>query len=410
MHRILTLSTTRGRRVLGVLSLALLVAVIAGCGSSSDNTNTSSSTAGAAGATTTAASGSSGIVADADKQLNVLYDGTFTLPTEKSPTPVKGKNIWAISIGQTSTSIASVLKVFKDVSASKLGWKVTVFDGKFQPNLWQTGIRQAIAAKADAIWVVNIDCQPVLAALEDAKRAKIPVIINEGYGCPAGKEDLLSYLATYNTTIKNGVVGKGEGSFAELNQAWGAAGAWQLIKATGGKAKIINLVETDNGSTLEISKGAHQVYDLCKTCKVLEDIKFVGGDIGPGLQSKVKQALTQHPDANAVHGNYDDILTTGVASAVSAAGGDIPIVGVEGNAAVMQLAREGKALGGSGFFGPWEGYCGIDEFIYVFAGQKPRPCGLGASAWNKDHHLAPAGQGFDPEMPYQAAYLKSWGL
>jgi ribose transport system substrate-binding protein len=393
------------RRLLAGLSLTLLVAAVAGCGSSGNSS-------GSSGATTSASSGAGATAAvnEANKQLDFLYKGTFTLPVGKSPTPPRNKNIWAISIGQTSTSIASVLKVFKSVAPSKLGWHVTVFDGKFQPNLWQTGIRQAIAAKADGIWVVNIDCQPIIAALADAKRAHIPVIINEGYGCPAGKENLVNYVAAYNTAYNDGIVSKAPGSFADLNRAWGAAGAWQLVKATGGKAKVINLIETDNGSTLEIGKGASDVFNRCSTCKVLDTIKFIGTDLGPGLQSKVSQALAQHPDANAVHANYDDTLTSGVASAVRSAGGKIAVVGLEGNPAVMQLARQGVVLGGAGYFGPWEGYCGIDEWIYVFAGKQPRPCGLGTSAWNKDHHLAPPGQNFSSDLPYQQAYLKSWGL
>jgi ribose transport system substrate-binding protein len=393
--------------------VALLAAgvVAVGCGSSSSEDSTASSPATATGATggSSDSGGSSDIVAKANEQMKAMYAGTYTLPEGTAPTPVKDKTLWIISIGQSAGAPVDMANGFI-AGAKALGWKTRIFDGKFEPNLWLAGVRQAIAAKADGIWLDNLDCTPLLAALKDAKAANIPVVINEGGPCPASEKDLVSYRASYNTKYDSGIVTKGEGTFEELNRAWGAAGAWNIIARTKGKADLINFVETDNASTLNIGQGVEETMALCPSCKILQKITFVGTDLGPGLQEKAQQAILQNPTANAIHGNYDSAITSGIGAAVRGSAKKPLLFGVEGFPANMDLTRQGVQTGGGGLDSPWEGFCGVDEFVHIFADKAPRPCGVGIMAWDKEHHLAPKGQGFTSGLDYKAAYLKSWGV
>jgi ribose transport system substrate-binding protein len=387
--------------------VALLAAgvVAVGCGDSSSSDSAASSSTGS----TSASSSSSDIVAKANEQMKAIYAGTYTLPEGTAPTPVKDKTLWIISIGQQAGAPVEMANGF--IAAAKaVGWQTKVYDGKFEPNQWLAGVRQAIAAKADGIWLDNLDCTPLVAALKDAKAANIPVVINEGGACPASQKDLVTYRASYNTKYDNGIVTKGEGTFEELNRAWGAAGAWNIIARTKGKANVINFVETDNASTLNIGQGVEETMALCSSCKIVKKVTFVGTDLGPGLQQKAQQAILQNPTANAIHGNYDSAITSGIGAAVRGRSTKPLLFGVEGFPANMDLVRQGVQTGGGGLESPWEGFCGVDEFIHIFAGKAPRPCGVGIMGWDKEHRLAPKGQSFTSGLDFKSAYLKSWGV
>jgi ribose transport system substrate-binding protein len=391
-------------RPLLVLSVTVVVAaaVLAGCGGGGSSSSTSAGSSASSGET-------SSFVGEADTQLAKLYKGTYELPEGPSPMPPAGtKNMWAISIGQAALSPVEGVNGFKE-AAAELGWHVTVFDGKFEPNLWLAGIRNAVAANADGIWVMNIDCAPIKAAVEEAERAGIPVVINQGRECTPGQSAPAKYIASYDTHYDNGFVTKAPGSFTEWNQAFGAVGGWWIAAKTEAEAKLLLLVETDNGSTISIGEGVEAVMKKCSTCEIVEKVTFVGTDLGPNLQQKTQQALIQNPDTNAIHANYDTAVTSGVAGAVRSAGSNALLVGGEGFAPNIELLREGIQAAGTGYEAKWDGWCGADEFIYVFAGKEPRACGVGVEAYDAEHNLPPAGQGFSSGLPYQQAYLKSWG-
>jgi len=69
-------------------------------------------------------------------------------------------------------------------AAQALGWKTKVFDGQFgADDAYDTGIRQAVAAKATAILLIGIDCNTAKAGLEAAKSAGIPVLGANSFDC-----------------------------------------------------------------------------------------------------------------------------------------------------------------------------------------------------------------------------------
>jgi ribose transport system substrate-binding protein len=387
--------------VLSAVGVALVVC-LTGCGGGGSSTSATSGGSSGSGSSTSFAG-------EAEKQLASLYKGTYELPHGKSPKPPAGKNVWAISIGQAALSPVEAIKGFQK-AAEALGWKVTVFDGKFEPNLWLAGIRDAVAAKADAIWIMNIDCAPVKAAVEEAEQANIPVVINQGRECTPGKSEPASYIASYDTHYDEGIVTKAPGSFTEWNQAFGAVGGWWIAAKTKAEAKLLLLVETDNGSTLSIGEGVEAVMDRCPTCEIAEKVTFTGTELGPALEQKTQQALIQNPEVNAVHANYDTTVTSGVGAAVRSSGKKVLLVGGEGFAPNIELVREGLQSAGTGYQASWDGWCGADELIYVFAGKDPRACGVGVEAYDAENNLPPEGQGFSSGLPYEEAFLKSWGV
>ena len=133
---------------------------------------------------TSTAGGDNAVVAEAQKALDAASGptGTFKEPPTGATNPPKGKDIVVIPFGQGIPSFAAAVKEVQ-AAGDKLGWNVRVVDGKFSPNAWLAGIRDAINAKADGIITFGPDCPPIKAALQDAKKANIPVINVEGHDC-----------------------------------------------------------------------------------------------------------------------------------------------------------------------------------------------------------------------------------
>jgi ribose transport system substrate-binding protein len=400
-------SKSHRRELLPMFALVVTVLTVAasGCGGSGDGSGDVSSASSADAKNDPAAK----IVAEANQQVDQLYKGTYKLPSGTSPTPASGKTIWAISAGQQALSPVNATRGLQ-TAGRVLGWNVKIWDGKYDPSQWLAGVRQAVSAKADGIWLYSFDCTPVKAAMQEAKRAGIPVVIAQGVDCGSGANSLAAHVAAYNTGYDNGVISTKPGTFQTWNEAFGGIGAWWIVAKTKGQAKVIEFVETDIQATLQANAGVDGVLKRCSTCKVVDKVEFTGADLGPKLQQKAQQALLQHPEANAITGNYDTAVTSGIAAAVRSAHRKIYLAGGEGYQPNMDLVRGGIQSTGAGYEAGWEGWCGADDFIYLFAKQRPRVCGVGVMAYDLNHNLAPKGQNFSTRLDYEQAYKKSWGV
>src|SRR4051794_17892697 len=130
----------------------VVAASVAACGSSS-----SDDAKGDTGSSSTTAAGPAYLKA-ADADLAKLYASTDGTPPATGPKAQKGKVVWEISCAEGAEGCALFSSTLKD-AAQRLGWKLTVFDGKFNAdNAYATGIRQAVAANADAIILNGVDC------------------------------------------------------------------------------------------------------------------------------------------------------------------------------------------------------------------------------------------------------------
>ncbi len=91
------------------------------------------------------------VVADA-KAAVAKYAGpqtTWEGPTS-APKPEAGKKIVYLS-GDEQNDISHLYGVYIKEAGEKLGWDVTIIDGKGSPTSWLAGINQAIALKPDGI-------------------------------------------------------------------------------------------------------------------------------------------------------------------------------------------------------------------------------------------------------------------
>jgi ribose transport system substrate-binding protein len=337
---------------------------------------------------------------EAQARLDELYAGTSTSPATDGPKPEPGKQIWVISLGQSIESAQVYTKAWQDAAAS-LGWEVKIVDGKFQPNLWLSGVEQAVAAGADGIILGAVDCAPVKTGLEAAKAAGIPVVGLESQDCEPSLESVISYA---------------EGTFEEFYTQLGKDAALALVAEGGTSAKFIELRETDLEVTLNMSAGYQAgLEEYCPECESVP-IEFTGADLGPALQQKVQQALNANPDAVGMFGSYDDIVLSGASSAILSAGRakDLYVIATPGNSSAMELIRAQRGLSADlAFDGGWEAYATIDWMNRRLSGEMPdgsnAPTGIGYQLIDVDHGLPETGT-VPSTVDYVAAYEQSWGV
>ena len=99
-------------------------------------------------------------------------------------TALKGKKVAIVNL----VKAVPILTQWEDEITSALkgsGIELTSVDGKFDPNEWGRGIEQAVAAKADLIFLLGVPPNAVAPQIAEAKKAGIPVLASlQGY---AGK-------------------------------------------------------------------------------------------------------------------------------------------------------------------------------------------------------------------------------
>lgn len=375
-------------RPLAVAAIAMTTALaLAACGSSGETSG--------GGKTSTAA------MAKFQKALDGYYAGVGSVPAGPAVKPPTGKTIWLVSGGlgvEYNVNVAAGVKA----AAAKLGWNIHVFDSKFDPTQMLAGVQQAIAAKADGIILGAIDCDEVKNGLTQAKAAGIPVVGIESNDCSPS----LEFNVTYN----------GHHDLEALDKMFGAAQATWVIVKTDGKAKVIMNTETDTQTTRWASDGIKEELAKCSGCSVVADASFVLADFGPTLQSKIQQALLQHPEANAFIPAYDATMTqSGGAQAIQASGraGKLVVAGGEGTLAGIAQIRSGNGMQMCACEDPsWESYASVDAMIRLLLKQDPNATdtGIGLQVVDKDHNLPAAGKGYVAPIDFVGAYLKMWGL
>jgi ribose transport system substrate-binding protein len=396
-------------RVLKALSLTIATAALAACNRGGPASQAAADAAGAAAAQPTAASGAAAdpeFLAYAQHQVDLAYQGTDRTAPTSAPKPQKGKKVWIISPGQIGESASIPTNAAKEAGEA-IGWKMTLFDAKLDPSMFGTGIRQAIAARADGIILDAIDCAWVKQALVEARAAKVKTVAYYALDCddPSVKGEPL-----YDASVD---FGSNFGDYATLTRAWGAVKAdWTIVK-TQGKAKVINFKQDEFLIVKYIREGFEQELAKCKTCEIVKTVDFTLADLGPKLQQKAQGALLQHPEANAVHVPYDTPMHLGIGAALVESGRNdaIHVIAGEGFPSNIQLIRDNKGQDAANAFpAAWTGYASVDTLNSVFNGQKPQDSGIGWKLIDREHNLPPPGKGYEPAQDFRMAYKRAWGV
>ncbi len=272
---------------------------------------------------------------------------------------------------------------------------MTVKDGKYDPSVQLAAVREAIRAGADAIWLETIDCEPIKAGLEEAKKAGIIVFDMGGRPC--------------SPTLFTGEFEWSVGGIEAYAKRYGEIQAIWAIAETNAEAKVLLVYENDLASAEEINAGAKARFEQCKGCEIVGEVTFTGAEFGPPLQQKVEQALLKYPEATVVDGNYD-AAAEAVAAAVRSSGKDIPVLGGEGQSNNVELVRNGEQAMGVGYPLGWIAYGSADAILRLLAGEEPTNSGAGFQPFDAEHNLPAKGEPFRPSFDYKKAYREAWGI
>jgi ribose transport system substrate-binding protein len=396
---------THRTRLLGAAAALTAAALgLAACSSSSTPAASSSTT----GSASTAATGSD--VAAATAALQRDYKGTSQQPPSKAPKVTGAQSIWVISCGQQaegcSRPVAGAV-----AAAQALGWKTKVFDGQFgADDAFDTGIRQAVAAKATAILLIGIDCNTAKAGLGVAKSAGIPVLGANSFDCndPAlnAGPPLFAGVEQFASTTPTS---------ADLNEAVGAAKADWLIAATGGKAKVIEVGLTGLTGYYYENLGFAKELAKCSGCSIVAKALGNPTDLSNGvLEQSFSSKLTANPEANAVMADGDSIVTGAqVPQALQSAGrvSSVSVIGSEGFTQNLDLIRQHRGQNAAVPFDEvWVGWGLVDETLRVLAKQPLVDEGMGFQVVDATHNLPAEGQNYTDPINFVAAYKAAWGV
>ena len=303
--------------------LTLLALLLSACGSSG------APTGGAAAPTSGAAAGggaaSSGLpkVAKKDK-----YKVGFAQTESNNP--------WRLA--QTASMKAE---------AEKRGIELVYTDAAGSAAKQVSDVDSMIAQKVDAIFLAPREEKPLAQAVLKAKAAGIPVILldrNVDQTIAKPGEDFVTFIGS---------------NFVEEGKR---AAEW-LIKATGGKAKIIELEGTVGSSPANDRKKGFD--DAIKGQSGMEILASQTGDFARDKGRQTMETLLQaHPDVTAVYAHNDE-MALGAIAALEAAGKvpgkDVIVVSIDGEKDALQAIIDGK-LGASVECNPRFGPSAFDTF------------------------------------------------
>ena len=392
----------RGQRLVILLAIAAMFPLAAACGASD---------AGGGGGTT-----SQTVLDEAQAAVAKNRQGTDRALPASAPKPQAGMNVWVISCIQVAEGCARPAAGVKEAGES-IGWKVTVFDGKASPDVYASGVRAAIADKADAVVLDGVDCVATKGALEEAHQAGVKIYGIFSMDCDdplaGGGKPLYDAQLQYEDGM----------TFRQYTEGpYVRSEADYVIAKTNGKAKIIEFTENDALIVEHLTRGFEARIKDCSGCEIVAKVPFTQGDFATGkLQAKAEAALTRNPDANVLYAPHDTALILGVSQAVLASGRNdqLLVPGNEGLSPNMGFIRDNKGQDSIvGSPANWVGWAAVDGINRMLQGQPQVDSGIGMQTLDGDGPLPEKTTYYDgnidangnPKQDYVAHYKKIWGV
>jgi ribose transport system substrate-binding protein len=226
-------------------------------------------------------------------------------------------------------------------AARTCNWDLVYSDAAGSAAKQVADVESMIAQKVDVIVLAPREEKPLIPAVMKAKKAGIPVILIDRNV----DQKVASAGRDYVTFIGSDFIDQGR-----------RAAEW-LIKATNGKATIVELEGTTGSSPANDRKKGFD--DAVKKQPGMKIVASQSGDFARDKGRQVMQTLLQaHPDVTAVYAHNDE-MAIGAIAALEAAGKkpgqDVIVVSIDGTRDALQAIAAGKmgaTVQSSPFFGP----------------------------------------------------------
>lgn len=235
----------------------------------------------------------------------------------------KGGKTIGVSFAAPRIALYAGIQKGIQAEAKKQGVKVVFTDAGGDPLKQANDINDLIAKGVDGILVSAIDAKAVVAPLNSAKAAHIPVM-----------------------TVARDVEDKSSRA-SYIGNDWGKSGT-QIAQWTCknvGKGKIIMIKGPSAAPYVqEMTKAYKAVVGSadCPGMSVAHEVNVSALTSEEGLKA-AKASLSAVPDAKVVYANLDDFLT-GVVQAINEAGktGQITVTGFDGIPSTLAMVRDGR--------------------------------------------------------------------
>jgi galactofuranose transport system substrate-binding protein len=330
---------------LAILSAGLLTA----CGGS-DNTGSA-----ATGSATAGGAADCPLVKAEDPGNSKAPSG---VPAAANAPKLAKKSSYTIAFSQNASNnpwrLAETASMKEE--AAKQGIQLTVTDANNQQSKQIADIKGLIAQKPDVLFVAPITEQ-LANVVKDAATAKIPVIL-------------------LDRDVDHAVAKPGQDYVSVIQSDFiqeGKRAAVQMAKATGGKAKIIELEGTTGASpAIDRKKGFDEAIKQCPGMQVVvsQDADFTRAK----GQSVAETLLQSHPDATAIYAHNDEMALGAIAAAKAIGrqpGKDIQVVSIDGEKDGLKAVAAGDLYATvecSPRFGP-----SAFQTMMNYAANKPTP-------------------------------------
>lgn len=321
---------------------------------------------------------------------------TWDGPTS-SPKPEPGKHIVFLSLDEQNDASREWGQAAK-AAGEKIGWEVTIIDGRGSPKTWIESYEQAIALKADGI-ITTADIASLQGPVKEGAKQGIILVGIHGWALPGPNPELGVY-----------------DNIQQDPREIGKAQADWIIAHSDGKARVVVTTHCEFQIACTKAKATQAELERCTGCKVLE---FSNSPISEASQRQPQLVtswvqkygtplyITSVADYTADF-QVPPLRDGGVAPT------DVVLVSADGNRSAFERIRAGDQYQLVTASEPYalEGYQAIDELNRAFHKMPP-------SGWVQPVHLVTPenidAEGGDkdtytPGPDLQLHYLELWGV
>jgi ribose transport system substrate-binding protein len=320
---------------------------------------------------------------------------TWDGPTTASK-PEPGKKIVYLS-GDEQNDICRLYGVYMGEAAEKIGWTVTVIDGKGTPTGWINGLNQGIALKPNGI-AMCADAASLQDPIKKGVAQGITFIGLHGAATPGPHPDINLY---YNISQAPVAIGEAEADWA--------------IADSNGTAKVVVITHNEYAIAQTKSSATRDRIMKCAGCQVLDYVNFpasAAAERMPQLVTSWVQRFGVPLYVTSVGDNDFDFAVPSLR-----AGGVTPdqvkLIGADGNRSAYERIRAGGQYQVVTVSEPFEeqAYQAIDEFNRAFHGEQPSGFVQLPFLVTQENVNAEGGEKnmFFPSNGYKEQYLKMWG-
>jgi ribose transport system substrate-binding protein len=314
-----------------------------------------------------------------------------------APKPEKGKKVVYLS-GDEQNDISHLYGVYIKEAGAKVGWDVTVIDGKGSPTSWLAGMNQAIALKPDGI-AMFADAASLKDPIKAGVAQGIKFVGLHAAGLPGPQPDL---NLVYNIQEDPREIGKAEADWA--------------IADSNGTAKVVILTHNEYAIAEVKSMATKAEFEKCSGCKVLEYVNSPASEAAqrqPQLTTSWVQRFGTPLYVTSVGDNDFDFAVP-----VLRSGGITPdqvkLIGADGNRSAYDRIRKGDQYQTVTVSEPIElqAYQTIDELNRAFQGAAPSGFVQPPFLVTKGNIASEGGDKntFIPGNDYKKHYADIWGV